>query len=119
MSIKGEIMSNERYLRFKITGIHYLEDEKTKELVETLKPGDKLTLERDSDNFYDEWAMEVYSDYTLIGYVESGQSKNEKLCKLKRKGAIYRCQVDAVILNEAKTPIVYAKAFYLAEDEID
>lgn len=106
----------EAYLRFKVTGIHYLEDEKGKKTVKALKPGDKLILERDPDNIYDDWAMEVYAEpYTFIGYVESGMSKNEKLCKLKKCGLVCRCEVDDVILSEGKTPIVYAKAFYLEE----
>lgn len=73
---------------------HHMEnDEKAKALVE-LKPGTELTLYREPDNKYDEWAIAVYlGENDRIGFVT--RFKNETVARLMDAGRKFIAIADA------------------------
>lgn len=73
-------------------GFH-VEDEQEEENLQKLVPGTELTLYRESDNQYDEWAIAVYyGEDDMLGYVT--RYKNETIARLMDCGKKFIAIVD-------------------------
>ena len=74
-------------------GFH-VEDEQEEENLQELVPGTELTLYREPDNQYDDWAIAVYyGEDDMLGYV--ARYKNETLARLMDCGKKFIEIVDA------------------------
>ena len=73
-------------------GFH-VEDEQEEENLQKLVPGTELTLYREPDNQYDEWAIAVYyGEDDMLGYVT--RYKNETIARLMDAGKKFIAVVD-------------------------
>ena len=73
-------------------GFH-VEDEQEEENLQELVPGTELTLYREPDNQYDEWAIAVYyGEDDMLGYVT--RYKNETIARLMDCGKKFIAIVD-------------------------
>ena len=73
-------------------GFH-VEDEQEEENIQELVPGTELTLYREPDNQYDEWAIAVYyGEDDMLGYVT--RYKNETIARLMDCGKKFIAIVD-------------------------
>ena len=73
-------------------GFH-VEDEQEEENLQKLVPGTELTLYREPDNQYDEWAIAVYyGEDDMLGYVT--RYKNETIARLMDCGKKFIAIVD-------------------------
>lgn len=81
-------------------GFH-VEDEQEEENLQKLVPGTELTLYREPDNQYDEWAIAVYyGEDDMLGYVT--RYKNETIARLMDFGKKFIAIVDEPRETEKK-----------------
>lgn len=91
--------------------------------IHRLRPGTKLTMERDADNRYDENAVAIYFDDFHLGYVP--RSCNEQLAQLMDMGYgdIFELRVQRVAPEATPehqvSAILYLKAREVEGDEDD
>ena len=79
-----------------IAGIDYyldLESEEGKRIIGSLVPGTALALEREPDNTYDRWAIEIKTlEGIKLGYVT--RYKNEAIARMMDYGHIFEARAE-------------------------
>ena len=80
-------------LKTGIAGLRLKDNKRVEEASEPIQPGTELKLYRDSDNKYDQWAIEVRTvEDQKIGYVT--RFKNEAIARLMDAGKKFVAVID-------------------------